>query len=87
VVVADMVLAVSRLASGEHRALVPAHVQERAELPRRVARHHHRRAADVGCGEIVRLGELRLESEEPPGALEDVFLLSSKSSGSAKRSR
>ncbi len=37
--------------------------------------HQHRQAADPGHQVVVRFGDLRLEPEKDPGALEDMLLL------------
>src|SRR6266850_2803363 len=72
---ADVIFGVALFRGAEHRPLVAADVDEGPETPFRIARHEHRRPADVCGDEIVGLRDLGLERDEIPGALEDELLL------------
>src|SRR6185437_13443331 len=73
VIEADMEFGVAFLEAAHRRALVAAGVEKRADLALGVARDDHRRAADMGGDEIVRLGELGFEGQEIPCPLENIF--------------
>src|SRR4051794_29571524 len=61
--------------AAHRRTLVAARVDERLDLALRAASDEHRRATDRCSDEVVRLGQLRIEREKMPAALEHVLQL------------
>ena len=72
---ADMVFGVALFLPADRGALVAAGVDKGPHPAPGVARNDDRRATDVRSEEIVRLRDLRLQAEEVPDTLENVFHL------------